>query len=174
MALENLVPVTRREAILSGLPLEPVTREEYFLEEAVGGGLPSYTSADEGKVLGITVEDNVASAEWVEPSSGGILHVGITYDGDTYDIDKTWAEVMDAIENDKLIILEDLVDYQGTPAIPSIDVDNVLRATLVGVAVGEGVTDLVCIWVEVNPPETLDTNASVYYNSGIVSITPLS
>ena len=66
MALENLVPVTRREAILSGLPLEPVTREEYFLEEAVGGGLPEYGDTDAGKVL--TIADDGA-VEWKTPQA---------------------------------------------------------------------------------------------------------
>ena len=47
-------PITRKELILSGEDIEPVTRLEHFLKEAAGGGgsgLPEYTSADKGKVL---------------------------------------------------------------------------------------------------------------------------
>lgn len=142
---------------------------EYALETA-SSGLPSYTDADEGKVLGLSEDNGTVAPAWVN-GGGGILRVGITYDGETYDIDKTWAEVTDAIENDKLIILEDLVDYQCCPAIPTID-ETGLFATLVGVITGDGFTFLVCIWVEIFPPETPDTNASVYYNSGTISITP--
>ena len=83
MALEDLTPVTRTEAILDGDDISPVTRMEYFLGKAANevpkpegvsdagkvltvnetgdgfeldtpeSGLPVYTSADEGKVLGL-------------------------------------------------------------------------------------------------------------------------
>ena len=55
MALENLTPSNRMEAILDGQDIEPSNRKEYFMQKAVsaGGGssLPSYSSADVGKVL---------------------------------------------------------------------------------------------------------------------------
>lgn len=54
MALTDLTPVTRMESILNGDDIEPVTREEYFVQQAAsggGGGLPAYTSSDVGKVL---------------------------------------------------------------------------------------------------------------------------
>ena len=38
MALENLTPVTRKESILNGEDITPVTREEYFWKQAASGG----------------------------------------------------------------------------------------------------------------------------------------
>ena len=57
MALENLTPSNRLEAILDGGDVTPSNRREYFIQKAMsaGGGsdLPEYTSADKGKVLTI-------------------------------------------------------------------------------------------------------------------------
>ena len=50
-------PITRKEKILAGEDLEPITREEWFLKNASGGGgsaLPEYTTSDTGKVLTVT------------------------------------------------------------------------------------------------------------------------
>ena len=38
MALSNLTPVTRPEAILDGEDIAPVTRREYFMQKAASGG----------------------------------------------------------------------------------------------------------------------------------------
>lgn len=68
-------PITRKERILSGDDIEPITRLEYFLKEAAGGGgggggggssLPSYTSADKGKVLTIG-EGSSSTTEVIVP-----------------------------------------------------------------------------------------------------------
>ena len=56
MALENLTPSNRLEAILDGGDVTPSNRKEYFIQKAMsagGSGLPEYTSADKGKVLTI-------------------------------------------------------------------------------------------------------------------------
>ena len=60
MALENLEPVTRLEAILDGADIDPVTRLEYFLKQAATSGfeLPAVTDADDGDVL------TVVDGEW--------------------------------------------------------------------------------------------------------------
>lgn len=66
-------PITRKEKILAGEDIQPITRLEYFLKECVGGGgggssLPSYDSGDAGKVL--TVADD-GSLEWSFKQGGG-------------------------------------------------------------------------------------------------------
>lgn len=77
-------PVTRKERILSGEDIEPVTRLEYFLKNAVGGGggssLPSYTSADIGKVLTLGedaehhVQKTVVPEQSITLESGGPIN----------------------------------------------------------------------------------------------------
>ena len=62
-------PVNRKEAILAGDNVNPVTREEYFVKEAVsngGGGssLPSVTSADNMKALA------VVNGQWAVGDAG--------------------------------------------------------------------------------------------------------
>ena len=67
MALENLEPVTRMESILNGDNIEPVTREEYFWQQAAtsgSGGLPKYTAADVGKVLTVGEDGETAVPVW--------------------------------------------------------------------------------------------------------------
>ena len=54
---KDLHPITRKEKILDGQDLAPVTRLEYFLKKAAtkggggGSGLPAYSSSDIGKVM---------------------------------------------------------------------------------------------------------------------------
>ena len=73
-------PLTRKEFFMAkaagqSVPdLEPITREEYFLDQIAesggggggGGGIPAITEADEGKVL--TVDDG--AAVWAEGGGG--------------------------------------------------------------------------------------------------------
>ena len=65
MALENLDPVTRLEAILDGEDITPVTRLEYFLKQAATNDdeLPAVTAADNGDVL------TVVSGEWAKAAA---------------------------------------------------------------------------------------------------------
>lgn len=57
--MKELTPITRKEKILNGEDLEPITRLEYFLQKAIGEGgsgsggssLPPYTTSDIGKSL---------------------------------------------------------------------------------------------------------------------------
>lgn len=96
MALEDLTPAVREEAILDGADIDPATRLEYFLSKAAnevpkptgssdagkvvtvnedGDGfelddvpkeLPSYTSADKGKFLGLG-EGSSSTTEVIVP-----------------------------------------------------------------------------------------------------------
>lgn len=67
-------PITRKERILSGEDIKPITRLEHFLKEAAGGGggssLPSYTDADNGKVLGLAETDGTVAPAWVNGGGG--------------------------------------------------------------------------------------------------------
>ena len=80
----NLKPLTRKEKILDGQNINPINRDEYFIQKAVqsgggGGGssLPPYTSADKGKVL--TVVEAEPETVVVVPEQSGTLSA-ITYD----------------------------------------------------------------------------------------------
>lgn len=97
-------PITRVEMFLNAaagneqaLP-DPVTREEVFLKAIVeaqsggGGGLPSVSDADNGKVL--TVVDGAWSPADSGSSGGGVLVVH--QNADTGALDKTWQEIHDA------------------------------------------------------------------------------
>lgn len=95
-------PITRKEKILAGEDIQPITRLEHFLKEAVGGGgggggLPEYTSADKGKVLGLAETDGTVAPTWSQPSGGGNLV--ITIDENTGAFSKTWNEIKTAITN---------------------------------------------------------------------------
>lgn len=85
-------PITRKERILSGEDIKPITRLEHFLKEAAGGGggssLPSYSSADIGKFLAIgeggsalqdvipeqtvTIESNGGQGVYIFPDNAGV------------------------------------------------------------------------------------------------------
>lgn len=85
MALENLEPVTRMESILNGDSIEPVTREEYFWQQAAtsgSGGLPEYTAADVGKVLTVGGETPIWSPvvkyALVDDEQGGYMLFNIS------------------------------------------------------------------------------------------------
>lgn len=124
MALEDLNPAVRVEEILDGADIEPATRLEYFMKKAanevpkpagssdagkvvtvnedgdgyelgaIPSGLPSYTSADKGKVLTIgegegSVTTVIVPEQTVNLVDGAasLSNVAITYDdlvvGDT-------------------------------------------------------------------------------------------
>ena len=91
MALENLDPVTRLEAILDGADITPVTRLEYFLKQAATNDdeLPAVTAADNGDVLGVV---NGAWAKTEVPS--GVLIINADPNGTaTYDSGKSAAVI---------------------------------------------------------------------------------
>lgn len=64
MALNDLTPVTRMESILNGDDIEPVTREEYFVQQAVGSGggggdhIPIVVTISTSGMAGKTVTTN--------------------------------------------------------------------------------------------------------------------
>lgn len=90
MALSNLTPVTRPEAILDGSEITPVTRREYFLQKAAtsgGGG---------AEVLTVTLS-----------------YDDVTDDGFTYVADVSVDDTIAAMEAGKIVI----VDVSGVRAL---------------------------------------------------------
>lgn len=70
--MANLNPITRKEAILNGDDVTPLTREEYFAKNAVsgggsGGGVPTPTSEDVGKVLTVTEDAEHSTQKTLVP-----------------------------------------------------------------------------------------------------------
>ena len=78
MALENLTPSNRLEAILDGGDVTPSNRREYFIQKAMSAGgvsdLPEYTSADKGKVLTIGEGEGETSVEPKWEEVGGYIY----------------------------------------------------------------------------------------------------
>lgn len=77
---DNITPKRRKEAFLDDIAggsndLTPKTREEYYLkqiaEQGGGSSLPTYTSADAGKVL--TVDSEGTDVEWQAQDSWYLL-----------------------------------------------------------------------------------------------------
>ena len=125
MALENLTPVTRMEAILDGADITPVTREEYFWQQAATSGyelpdvtaaddgdvltvvngawdkatpvsdLPLFTDGDSGRVLGLT--GSPLAPAWV--GRGNLYYVNVTGVPGNAVSDKTFAEISGAIDS---------------------------------------------------------------------------
>lgn len=78
--------------------------------------LPAYTSADSGKVL--TVNNDGTGLEWGDIASIDYLYpVTVTYNSETdsYTLDKTYNEILDALNAGKYVIgIGDNVGYIGT------------------------------------------------------------
>lgn len=99
-------PETRLERFLAaaagveGITLdEPETRiEKYLYKIAQGsGGVPPVEDADKGKYL--HANESTGDLEWATAGGsggGGVLVVGMTVDGNTATLDKTWQEIVDA------------------------------------------------------------------------------
>lgn len=65
MALANLEPSTRIEAILDGAEITPATRMEYFLQKAAAAEVPKAAAANTGKVLTSSLDgDNNPVIAW--------------------------------------------------------------------------------------------------------------
>ena len=75
MALEDLTPAVRVEAILNGDEITPANRLEYFLQKAATE-LPKPAAGDAGKVL--TVNENSDGVEWVEKNSITVTYANLT------------------------------------------------------------------------------------------------
>lgn len=135
MALEDLNPAVRVEEILDGADIEPATRLEYFMKKAANevpkpagssdagkvmtvnedgdgyelttpsGGLPSYTSADVGKVLGI-VESSAMTADLIPEQSVSLTYSGHDGESDTATLnDCDWSNY--AIGGSVSVIIDD-------------------------------------------------------------------
>ena len=84
--MSELTPITRKEHIMSGADITPITREEMFLQKIVeggggGGGLPAYTSADVGKALTLGEDAEHSTEEFV---ASIIPEETVTVENDSY------------------------------------------------------------------------------------------
>lgn len=115
-------PLTRKEFFMAkaagqSVPdLEPITREEYFLnqiaESGGGGGLPPIEEGDEGKVL--TASDG--EAVWASGGGGCFFVTGhFDEDKELVVLDYTWNEIYEASQNNFVILKNDASDPDDGP-----------------------------------------------------------
>lgn len=78
MALSNLTPVTRPEAILDGTDRAPVTRREYFMKKAATSGGAFYINISEGE--GDTLTADQTFADIMAAYNAGSVLIGVITD----------------------------------------------------------------------------------------------
>lgn len=136
MALENLTPAVRVEAILNGEDIQPATRLEYFLQKAATSG----GSETEPLIVDLTDATNMLTAQ---PANGGldyntsadltdaiaafgarpvfIMFNGVVYDSDTsqYVIDDTTAlfGLVTGLSENMLTVTSYILDNDEATAI---------------------------------------------------------
>lgn len=94
--------ITRKEKIISGENIEPLTREEYFLKEYGGGSGGTTVVANPSGTAGADLTKlQVGNDIYGIPSGGGgdeKFVINVTMDGESFDVeaDKTYAEVVAA------------------------------------------------------------------------------
>ena len=99
---------TRRNGKTTWAIDEDAQRQSESGEGGSGGGssLPALTGKN-GKVLGVTLDasDN-EQIEWVTPSGGGAekFVVTLTQENDTWTADKTVAEIVEAYDEDQIVV----------------------------------------------------------------------
>lgn len=133
MAIE---PVTRKERILSGEDIEPVTRLEYFLKNSGGGG-----------------------------GGGGVFRVDMLYDEETDSLrsSKTATEIISALNSGLLPYLFDSDENAIYPLTFINNVINIADFTLV-TAIVNGTSQTIS-GIAVNK-YTVDANGSIQAVSG--------
>lgn len=101
---ERLAKVIKGEAA-------PANWIERAFASIAGALVPSYTGADDGKVLGVTKDENdKAVLAWVEGGGGGESGILIVHMNENYTLDKTWKEINDAV---MAIYIEESADSEG-------------------------------------------------------------
>lgn len=132
MALSNLDPVTREEAILNSEDITPVNRSEYFLQKAVNKVPAPDGAGDAGKVPTVNSAGDGFTLETPAAGGSGVLIVTITT---TYDetlqqtvistVDKTIEEIIEAFEDGQIPFLFEASADTGSIYAPNvIDADN--------------------------------------------------
>ena len=126
--MSELTPITRKEHIMSGTDITPITREEMFLQKIVEGGggssLPSYTSSDVGKVLTVVEDSEHPTQHTVIPEQTATLEKTA---GDVwlYLFDENSGVDTDFFENasvgDKCFISIDGAEYVESTAVAVYD-----------------------------------------------------
>lgn len=118
--------LTRRNAILSGENLTPLTREEYFAKLVASWNdvLKEPPVADGDYTFKVTVDDGKATYSWVSGGGGGsdqIVYVPVNIeeqevDGDdepviVYTLTKTYNEILAYFEAGKTVIAVTYITY---------------------------------------------------------------
>jgi len=153
MALENLTPAVRVEAILDGADIDPANRLEYFLKQAANEVPKPVGAEDAGKVVTVNSAGNgYELASGGGSSDSGVMIVTVTVEGTGLDshlvADKTFAEIAAAIQAGKVVFCRNrsfAVDNVFM-VIAHTDLTNGIQfeATISGVDVeDEAITDVI-------------------------------
>lgn len=132
MALSNLDPVTREEAILNSEEITPISRSEYFLQKAINKVPTPDGAEDAGKVPTVNSAGTGFTLETPAAGGSGVFIVTITT---TYDetlqqtvistVDKTIEEIIEAFEDGQIpYLFEASTDVGGIYTPNLIDSDN--------------------------------------------------
>ena len=113
MALE---PITRKEKIIAGEDLKPITRLEKFLKEYGGSGGSAGAGVPDGGTAGQLLSKTESGTAWIDPpqsgaSSADVFIINVTPD-ETYtkaQLDKTTEQIHEAYQSGKycLVSFED-------------------------------------------------------------------
>ena len=114
----ELEPITRKEKIIAGKDLQPVTRMEFFLKAYGGGGGGGGGSADAVLYTAqtLTDEQKKQARENIDAAGEFVINATQGSDGDLT-LDKTFAQIQAAIQEGKRPVLKEACDG-GIASIP--------------------------------------------------------
>ena len=175
MALEDLTPVTRTEAILDGDDISPVTRMEYFLGKAANEVPKPEGVSDAGKVLTVNAagdgfELDTSLPEYTSADNGKVLTLGEGSESETVII---VPEQSVTIEYEGAVPLNSaLTDYFVEGATASLKINNTPHNVTCDKYLAFAYTSesgglLTTYTVYYLPEPDGDTPAGVYFNCNV-------
>ncbi len=154
MALEDLTPVTRTEAILDGDDISPVTRLEYFLGKAANEVPKPAGVSDAGKVP--TVNAAGDGFELDTPASGGGYIVHITGTPPNLSTVESYADIVNALQTGPaFLLIPDEIFYY----LPLLYINEALLATMVTYEVGSTAITVGITKYTINSDGSLDVDS---------------